>query len=386
MEMLASKIWTSLVGDMMLSVVVLKGAILAAVVVVLGLALRRVSAASRSVLWTAGFTALLVLPLLVPRLPVWEVGVAEFPQRLFEAGAASSTAAAAPPIIAWLALAWALGAFLLLCRFGLHAARIAAVTRRARPVHEGSLATIADEVASDLGIRRVKVALSDSPGVPLTWGLWRPVVLLPRDARAWPIDRQRAVLHHEMAHVARHDYVSLVIMEICRAIHWPNALVWWLARQARLDQERACDDAAIRAGIDASDYARHLVAVARSFAFGTPHPAAALPIIRTSSLRQRVEAVMERGADHGPATLRTVAMALALVAVTAVPLAAANLWTCPDRSANGNPTAASPVAQTTTFAASEELSLPDARPAGSRTLEGPSWTVAAPAGEDCSET
>ena len=302
MELITPHFWTE-VGDFMFGVVITKGFILAAVILGLGLTLRGASAAVRCVFWMAGALALLLLPALAGRVPVWELGVAAFPERLFTASAAGATGGGPGMTgIAWLALIWVAGSVVLLGRFGIHLLRITRRTRRAGSVR-GPLAELADDVAAELGVRRVRVALSDS-GVPLTWGGWRPVVLLPCEAIAWPLGLQRAVLQHEMAHVKRGDYLGLLALEMCRVFHWPNPFVWHLLRRARMDQELACDDAAIRSGIAPSDYARHLVAVARTFALGTPAPVGALPVVGVSPLATRVAAALRREVNRRPLTLR----------------------------------------------------------------------------------
>lgn len=330
MELFQPDFWTGIVGDFLFGVFITKGSMLAALIVGLGFVLRRASAAVRSTLWTVGVGALLLLPLIVGWMPVWQVAVAEFPSDLFRTtttGAAADGSGIAR--IGWLALLWTAGALLFLGRFGVHLLRIARTTGRAEPVR-GRLAELVEAVSKDLGLQGVRVALSDAEGVPLAWGVRRPVVLLPREARAWPEGMQRAVLRHELAHIERRDYLALVAMEICRALHWPNPLVWYLLRRARMDQELACDDAAIRSGILAAEYARHLVAVARSFASVSPAPAAALPVLGVSPLATRVEAALERGASRKPLTRLTATLALALIAAATVPVAAANVWSCPD--------------------------------------------------------
>lgn len=369
MSILDAEVWKMVASEVVLGGVVLKGAALAGVLVLLELGLRRASAATRSAVWTAAFGVLAVLPLLLPLLagrvpPVFQVGVAEFPEQLFEpagGGAGAGGIGWALPVATWVALAWAAGAFYLLARFGVHLIRIRLVTRRARPAG-GALSAAARRAEAALGVSGVRVMLSDTPGVPLTCGVLRPVILLPGEARDWPDELQRAVVHHEMAHVARRDYLGLVAMEIARALHWPNPLVWHLLNKARVDQERACDDAAIRSGIAASDYARHLVAVARSFSLGSAGPVAALSIVRGSTLRTRVRAVMTSEASRRPATAGTVLGSLFLVGALAVPVAGSSLWICSQahNPAAGDEPAAAAVATGSAGATSETRTSPGA--------------------------
>lgn len=329
------QVWTK-AGDVLLAAVLTKGLLLSALLVGVGLALRGVSAALRSAYWSAGAVALLALPLVMGRLPTWELGVVQFPTALFRGAVPGSVAAEAGlPWIAWLALLWVAGSLLLTGRFVVHLVRIARATRRARPAR-GDLTELARTVAQDLTLGRVRVALGATP-VPLTWGLWRPVILLPDDADDWAAGLQRAVLQHEMAHIRRRDYPCLLALELCRAVHWPNPFAWHLLRRARMAQELACDDAAIRSGIAAPEYARHLVAIARSFARAPRAHVGVLPVLGVSPLVTRVEAALRRGANRQPLTMRALMAALALTTAAAAPIAVANPWSCGEATTTPSP-------------------------------------------------
>ncbi len=332
-------LWTK-AGDLLLAAVLTKGFLLSALLIGGGLALRGLSAALRSAYWTAGALALLVLPLVMGRLPSWELGVVAFPTALFRSPAAETlgggiAAEAGLPWIAWLAMFWLAGSAVLVGRFLVHLARVACATRRARPV-PGHLADLAGSIAKDLGVRPARVALGGTP-VPLTWGLWRPVILLPAEADRWPDGLQRAVLQHEMAHIRRRDYACLLGLELCRALHWPNPLAWHMLRRARMAQELACDDAAIRSGIAAPEYARHLVSVARTFARAPGAPVGVLPVLGVSPLVTRVEAALRSGVDRQPLTMRALVMAVALITAAAAPIVVADPWSCDEASTPPSP-------------------------------------------------
>lgn len=99
-----------------------------------------------------------------------------------------------------------------------------------------------------------------------------------------------------------------------------------------MEQDRACDAVALRAGFPSTDYARHLVEVARCVRARTAVPAA-LTFGRRSDLRERIGLLLERteaGGTGGGRVRRvvTVAASSALVALTSGVLAATNLWIC----------------------------------------------------------
>ena len=98
----------------------------------------------------------------------------------------------------------------------------------------------------------------------MTAGVRRPVLLVHAGARKWPPERRRVVLLHELAHVRRADWLTLVAAEIAGAIYWFHPLVWLARREARRSCERACDDLVLDHGTKPSVYAAHLLGIVRS--------------------------------------------------------------------------------------------------------------------------
>jgi beta-lactamase regulating signal transducer with metallopeptidase domain/protocatechuate 3,4-dioxygenase beta subunit len=177
------------------------------------------------------------------------------------------------------------------------------------------------ELAIRLGIRRrrVELRLGDELAVPLTWGSIRPVVLLPAGALEWPESRRRAVLLHELAHVARWDAATLLAGRMGLALAWFHPLAWVAMGRLRLEAERAADDRAVGAGMRASSYAEELVDLARGLR--TPEFAAALGMVRRSTLEARMMSLFDEGCGHGTMG-RARALRLAAIGALAVGLAA----------------------------------------------------------------
>src|SRR5260370_42003658 len=165
----------------------------------LSMALRRASAGARHLVWALAFAALLLLPVLSLAVPRWTVTAPQSAVRLAAPAQAVTVSKAVPAGVDWIVLIWAIGATLALARFASGTARIWLITRRARPM------TIAG-VSTD-----VRVLDAGRGAMPLAWRLLRPVILLPTEAAEWPPERLRAVLLHELAHIARHDCWTLAM-------------------------------------------------------------------------------------------------------------------------------------------------------------------------------
>ena len=180
-------------------------------------------------------------------------------------------------------------------------------------------------IAASMGLKPVVSILETRhPALLVTWGAWRPVILLPRGASKWSRDRVRLVLAHELAHVERRDWLVQLGAELARACYWPNPLFWLACRRLRAESEQACDDRVLAHGITGTNYASHLVDLARSFrAHGRtwlPAPSMASP----STLERRVVAMLNANINRLPITRwRRFATALVLIAA-ALPVAAAS--------------------------------------------------------------
>jgi hypothetical protein len=87
-------------------------------------------------------------------------------------------------------------------------------------------------------------------------------VLLPAEAEAWPNERRRLVLLHELAHVARRDSLSRSAASLACALYWFHPGAWFAARRMSMEQEHAADDLVLNSGGSARAYARSLLHLA----------------------------------------------------------------------------------------------------------------------------
>ena len=213
---------------------------------------------------------------------------------------------------------WILGslasAFVLLA--GL--ARLRWLAARADVIERGRPHDIGEQVRRACGLASpVRILQSDRSDLLITWGWRRPNVLLPAAAHDWSDERLRIVLTHELAHIARRDWLVQIAAEALRALYWFNPLVWIACRRLRAESERACDDAVLSQGTDGPEYAAHLLAVARTL---HPRRRSWLPapaMARRSSLERRIRAMLDTTLNRRPVSrpARIVTIA-ALLAVT----------------------------------------------------------------------
>lgn len=111
----------------------------------------------------------------------------------------------------------------------------------------------------------VKVFRSETLPVPVTIGLFHPVIILPEPLlREGNVDLITSAIGHEFIHVARHDYLLNLIYELLFvpiAFHPAAAL---LRRRVRQTRELCCDELVAERILNAEVYARSLVRLASS--------------------------------------------------------------------------------------------------------------------------
>ena len=117
----------------------------------------------------------------------------------------------------------------------------------------------------DLQPGQVKVYPSKSVPVPVTIGLFQPVIILPEAlVRGGDEDLLTSAIGHEFIHVARHDYVLNFLYELLYlpvSFHPAAAL---LRRRIKQTRELCCDELVAERILNAQVYARSLVALASS--------------------------------------------------------------------------------------------------------------------------
>ncbi len=197
---------------------------------------------------------------------------------------------------------WAAGVVVSVAALIAALVRLRHVSSHAEAVTAGPWRRTADALARELGIRRPVVLLqTDLPGFLATWGLRRAQIGLPLGAADWPEARICAALHHELAHIHRRDWVVQLVAQFVCAAQWFNPLCWIAGRRLRQLSEMACDDAALRYGMAADEYATHLLEITRSCR-PLSAPLAVVPMARESTFERRIVAMLNRSADRRPVT------------------------------------------------------------------------------------
>lgn len=272
---------------------------------------RTLSAAERHNLATTGLVAVAGIAILVwltgtGGAPGWRVTLPEqvahlVPpevqrplETLADAGTAATSAIQSlqesPPVAAW--WSWVVAAYTAVT-LALAASTLAGRRRVARYVRQlPPRRAMPKDTPKDIDFR------VDACTTPWTWGVRRPVIVVPEDFDAWSPERQDAALAHELSHISRRDCLVDALSRWLCNIFWFQPLVWVLWLRQRRYAESACDDAVLTGGRDPCDYAETLLAIARSNLSAKPMGLAA----GSSALRARLRMILRDGTRRSPMT------------------------------------------------------------------------------------
>jgi len=179
-------------------------------------------------------------------------------------------------------------------------------------------------LAERIGYSR-PVALLESALVraPMAFGFFKPLILMPVGmANQLTPAEVEAVLAHELAHLARRDWLFNLLQTLIEAVFYFHPAVWWMAATIRAERENCCDDVAVRLTGNRLAYAKTLARL-QDLARVAPAPVPALGLGGSATLLrprplllERIKRILYQQQPHNSAMERTIALGvfLALIA------------------------------------------------------------------------
>lgn len=212
---------------------------------------------------------------------------------------------------------WALGSLVMGLRLGGGWLQIQAWRNQARPAPEPWEAAFL-ALAQRMGLRRPpRLAISEALSTPLSFGLWRPIVLVPAALlTGYPPAFLEALLAHELAHVQRRDYLVNLLQSQVEVLCFFHPVVWWLSHRIRTEREQLCDDRAVQA----TGEPRRLALALNALDDLQPHLTALALAARGGNLMHRIQRLV-KPLHTSPASFGWVAPALLALGLLS-PLAA----------------------------------------------------------------
>jgi len=299
------------------------------------LLLRTASARNRHLLWVAALTVSLALPFATP-LRIQPAAVApaspavRTPASTPALGMSTDPAPASAPVNAasrefkiptlsfgrtTAEIVLVLYSLLLLFRLGGLAAawnRTRVILRQAREVElPPAVRRALDRCREAMGTGEVRVLASELP-VPLTLGTLRPAVILPSQVMEQAdTDVVTSAVGHELAHIARRDYLFNLVYEISSLPLWFHPALALVLRRIRETREVRCDELVTERLQDARVYAQSLVELAgAALPFGRAAATITVGIADADILEERVKNLLNRPRLKSQTLLMTAAALL----------------------------------------------------------------------------
>lgn len=160
--------------------------------------------------------------------------------------------------------------------------------------------------------RNITIRQYDCIHTPLTYGIFRPVILLPKESLKQSPSTLNFILTHEWVHIRRFDCVTKILLTAALCIHWMNPLVWVMYLLFNRDIELSCDETVLHllGRNRRSDYALALIDMEEqksgfaSFASG----------FGRNAIEERIRAIMKMK----KASLITILAAVVVVACVSI--------------------------------------------------------------------
>ena len=350
----------------------LKTSLILALTGLLNVLLQRASASVRHWFWSLAFVGIVLFPILSSILPVWQLEVLPVLNGKVEEKATPSFEASAITLntnrqdglnrhtqssntitqhstfsntptqsekpesmgkfyaninwSVWVLLIWIAGSLFVLTRTVFEILWFTVLARKGDVARNDDWRIFLEQLKSRLSINRsIYVSFSKYSPIPLTFGLFRPIILLPQAARKWSAHQRETVLLHELAHVKRLDYATNILTYLACALYWYNPLAWIAARQLHIEREHASDDFVLRQGAENIDYANQLLAIARPLTQKTDLGYRVIAMANHSHIKKRLQHILSQKIRRHSLTRLSAVVSVIAVAAIIIPLAVMHL-------------------------------------------------------------
>jgi len=210
---------------------------------------------------------------------------------------------------------WFLGAMLFLVRLATSLADIRNLRQKQHDPAESVWQQVLDKQLALLQMSKpVQLLKSIHVDMPMTYGVWKPVILIPAGLffQLSPLQLE-AIIAHELAHIKRHDYLVNLVQSILEVLFFFHPIFWWINKTAKEQRENACDDLAISMGISPKDLAFGLANVLNYAKNPTPEIALAAAKADNPTL-DRIKRIMGvKTSSSQPTTITSMTMMITLL-------------------------------------------------------------------------
>ena len=235
----------------------------------------------------AYWQVLLATCLLLPAIQTWQATPAGQAAQAGRAETEFVLTGAGYKIDSLLLAALGVGVLIRLSWLAIGFARLRSYRRKARQI--SPLPALIEKLQSLTGAR-ARICLSSKMHSPVTFGVSRPVILLPAGFLEMEQKHQEAIACHELLHVRRSDWLFTLFEEAVRSFLWFHPAIWWVLGRIQLAREQLVDRQTIEITRARKPYLEALAQMANARLH--PQASAVLPFSRKPHLTQRVRLII----------------------------------------------------------------------------------------------
>ncbi|UNJ81231.1 BlaR1 family beta-lactam sensor/signal transducer (plasmid) [Bacillus sp. CMF21] len=144
-------------------------------------------------------------------------------------------------------IVWIAGMIVMLAATLYSNLRISKIKKNLQEVENLELSTLFNTCKEEIHIHK-KIVLGYSSLIksPITFGLFQPYIVIPKDISTLSTDEMKCVLLHELFHCKRRDMLVNYFMCLSRTVYWFNPLLWYFLREMKTEMEISCDYAVLK--------------------------------------------------------------------------------------------------------------------------------------------
>lgn len=314
--------------------IVLKSTIIFAVARILLIILRNFSPIYRNTISKLALITALFLPILEFILPKYQLS--QIPTTLHTAFVKiDSFSVIAPSLVTKSSISfseififiWFIGTSFLLLKILLGWILTKKIITQSTPIDNVTFNKIKSIAEKDLSIQQPIIYTSSSMiASPITIGLLKHWIILPKYTLNWSEEKISMILMHELAHIKRHDTVWFIFSIIMTSLYWINPIAWSLRKNYILDSEKICDDFVLLNKSDTRSYAENLITIVKSINKNRKINLVGINMARKTELEERLMSIVRNNHRKVKINSSLTKLFIILTIVAGLPLAGLQIF------------------------------------------------------------
>lgn len=153
--------------------------------------------------------------------------------------------------------------------------------------------------------RKILLLKHQKVKTPMTYGIFKPVILIPQDSKNWSFELCSSILCHELYHIKRSDFLIKLLSWMICTLYWFNPLAWVVFKRLKIEQEKACDEMVVGFGIKPSSYASVLLKIKKNIDYNTSLSSLGVGMTNNWEFKDRLVSILKKSLPLKEVTMKT---------------------------------------------------------------------------------